>query len=157
PQGRWSERVGSLDPTEVAMSVFHTPADMFEIGRDECLQLLGAHRVGRIAFVAEGQPLVFPVNYALDGETIVFRSDKGSKLTHAPLTKVAFDIDDIDEGNGEGWDVVVQGHADDITDALDERSEVLRNLPIDPFPPGLKWNWVRIVPSTITGRRIVAR
>src|SRR5947207_6690618 len=101
------------------MSVFHNRAEMFEINRDECLQLLAGRRVGRIAFVADGQPLVFPVNYALDDETIVFRSDKGTKLTHAPLTKVAFEIDAIDETNGEGWDVVVQGHADDITDALD--------------------------------------
>ena len=139
------------------MSIHHNRTEMFEIGRDECLQLLANRRVGRIAFVADSQPLIFPVNYALDGETIVFRSDKGTKLTHAPLTKVAFEIDDIDEASGQGWDVVVQGHADDITDALDERSELLRNLEIEPFPPGLKWNWVRIVPSTITGRRIVAR
>ena len=139
------------------MAAFHNRSELFEISREECLQLLASRRVGRIAFVADGQPLVFPVNYGLDGDMVVFRSDEGTKLTHAPLTKVAFEVDDIDEANGEGWDVVVQGHADDITDALDEHSEVLRDLPIHPFPPGLKWHWVRIVPTAITGRRIVAR
>ena len=35
------------------------------LAEDECLRLLSLHGVGRIAVVIEGQPLIFPVNYAL--------------------------------------------------------------------------------------------
>src|SRR5262249_27002799 len=100
---------------EVQMSVFYNRSDLVEIGADEGVRLVHSRRVGRLGFVADGQPLIFPVNYAVDGETIVFRTDPGTKLDSAPLTKVAFEVDDIDETNGEGWDVLIQGRADDIT------------------------------------------
>ena len=139
------------------MSVFYNRSDLVEIGADECVRLVQSRRVGRLGFVADGQPLIFPVNYAVDGETIVFRTDPGTKLDSAPLTKVAFEVDDIDETNGEGWDVLIQGRADDITETIDERSEFLRGSPVEPFAPGLKWHWIRVVPTVISGRRIVAR
>jgi nitroimidazol reductase NimA-like FMN-containing flavoprotein (pyridoxamine 5'-phosphate oxidase superfamily) len=139
------------------MSVFYNRSDLVEIGADECIRLLQSRRVGRLGFVADGQPLIFPVNYAVDGETVVFRTDEGTKLDSAPLTSVAFEVDDIDEENGEGWDVLIQGHADDITESIDDRSEFLRGSTVKPYAPGLKWHWMRIVPTTISGRRIVAR
>jgi uncharacterized protein len=42
--------------------------------REACLALLAAEEVGRFVCVAGGQPHIVPVNYALDGETIVFRT-----------------------------------------------------------------------------------
>src|SRR3954463_3559743 len=130
---------------------------MAEIGADECMKLLATRRVGRLAFVVDGQPLVFPVNYAVDNGSVVFRTDRGSKLTNAPMSKVAFEVDDINEETIEGWDVVVQGHADDITGSIDERSEALKHIVIEPFAPGLKWHWIRIVPTMVTGRRLFSR
>jgi nitroimidazol reductase NimA-like FMN-containing flavoprotein (pyridoxamine 5'-phosphate oxidase superfamily) len=139
------------------MSVFYNRSDLIEISADECVRLLQSRRVGRIGFVADGQPLIFPVNYAFDGESVVFRTDTGTKLDRAPLTKVCFEVDEIDEENGEGWDVLIQGRADDITESIDERSEFLRGEPVQPFAPGLKWHWIRVVRTEISGRRIVAR
>ncbi|MGN6299457.1 MAG: pyridoxamine 5'-phosphate oxidase family protein, partial [Angustibacter sp.] len=37
---------------------------------DECLQALAAKRVGRIALTHRALPVVFPVNYVLDGHSI---------------------------------------------------------------------------------------
>ena len=139
------------------MSVFHSRTELVEVGQEECLRLLRTRRVGRVAFVADGHPLILPVNYAVDAATIVIRTDRGTKLASMPLTNVAFEVDDIDEVGAQGWDVVVQGHADDITDSIDRRSEVLRALRIDTFAPGMKWHWIRISPTTISGRRLVAR
>ena len=139
------------------MSVFHSRTELIELAPQECMSLLASRRVGRVAVVADGHPMVFPVNYAFDAATIVFRTDKGTKFSNAPMRYVAFEVDDIDDQTGEGWDVVVQGRADDITDTVDQRSEFLRGLPLEPFAPGLKWHWVRIVPRSITGRRLVSR
>ncbi len=48
--------------------------------RHECLRLLASQPVGRVAVVVDAWPMIFPVNYALDGDSIVFRTDEGSKL-----------------------------------------------------------------------------
>lgn len=125
-----------------------------ELGDAECRQLLGAHHVGRIGVVAGGWPVVLPVNYVFDGARVAIRSDPGSKLTAADLGRVAFEIDGIDEGGRQGWSVLVQGRGFEITDALDEVSELMRALPVDPWAPGDKAHWIRIDPERVTGRRL---
>jgi nitroimidazol reductase NimA-like FMN-containing flavoprotein (pyridoxamine 5'-phosphate oxidase superfamily) len=62
----------------------------------ECVDLLAQHSLGRLAFVGKVgvMPLIIPVNYMVDGETLVFRTDPGSKLTAAILgAPVAFEVD----------------------------------------------------------------
>ena len=99
-----------------------TPVDEItieELSEDECLALLGAHSVGRLAVVRDKQPLIFPVNYVLEGRTVAFRTDPGTKLTWATLGRVAFEIDSTDPLRLEGWSVLVQGIGTEITEALD--------------------------------------
>lgn len=122
--------------------------------RDDCLQFLAHHHLGRLGVVADGQPIVLPVNYALDGESIVFRSDEGTKLHAALGQAVAFEIDGADNLAHAGWSVLVTGRATVVPDRDHER---LGRLPLGPWCPGPKATWVRIVPSSITGRRINAR
>lgn len=131
--------------------------ELRELSSDENRRLLSEHRVGRIAVVVGGAPLIFPVNYVFDGERVVFRTDEGLKLRHAPLRRVAFEIDGLDEAAGTGWSVLVQGFTYEITRAIDQFSEELRRLPVTPFAPGEKAHWIEIVPHTITGRRLEAR
>jgi len=138
------------------MTVWMPGSDLKTLDEDECLRLLATKRVGRLAVVLDGQPAVFPVNYAVDGSTIVFRTGTGTKLDAAELGLVAFEVDDIDEHKACGWDVLIQGHADDITTAVDHRSEELRRLPVRPWAPDLKDRWVRILPTTITGRALLS-
>jgi nitroimidazol reductase NimA-like FMN-containing flavoprotein (pyridoxamine 5'-phosphate oxidase superfamily) len=45
-----------------------------DLSIDECLELLRTHQFGRIAVVIDGGPVVFPINYAIDG-AVVFRTD----------------------------------------------------------------------------------
>ena len=50
-----------------------------ELTRPECLRLLAARPIGRLAVItAEGLPMIVPVNYVLDGETVLFRTDVGT-------------------------------------------------------------------------------
>jgi nitroimidazol reductase NimA-like FMN-containing flavoprotein (pyridoxamine 5'-phosphate oxidase superfamily) len=125
-----------------------------ELPASECLDLLRSHHLGRIGVVVDGRPIVFPVNYALDGEAVVFRTDTGTKLSGAAMGKVAFEIDGADEVTRTGWSVIVQGVGSEITTALDHRSEQLRRLEVDPWVPGDRGRWVEILPQQITGRRL---
>jgi hypothetical protein len=122
------------------------------IPREECVRLLAAHGLGRIAIVVRDQPLVLPVNYALDGERVVFRTDPGTKLHGAIGGPVAFEIDGFDPLYHEGWSVLVVGTAEVVQD----RGELARlaTLPLGPWVPGPKAHWVRLRPGAITGRRI---
>jgi len=125
-----------------------------DLSRPECLELLGRGRLGRIAVVENDQPVIFPVNYAFDNGTVVFRTDAGTKLATAPLARVAFEIDDIDTASRRGWSVVVQGVGEDITDSVDASSDQLLHLNVDTWMPGGRDHWVKIVPRSITGRRL---
>lgn len=122
--------------------------------KEECLRLLAEHEVGRLGFVVGNQPLVLPVNYVLDGETVIIRTDLGEKLSNVPLRRVAFEIDEIAVGLKEGWSVLVKGVGEDVSSSIDPRSEHLRALPLTPWAPGAKDHWLRIVVTEITGRRL---
>ena len=127
-----------------------------ELDQHDCLMLLASQEVGRVAVVDGEQPLIFPVNYQVDGNTVVFRTDPGTKLQTAALRRVAFEVDDFDAQSRKGWSVLVRGVGQEITTAIDPRSERMRTLPVQPWAHGTKRHWVRIVPTTITGRRVIA-
>ena len=80
-----------------------------ELDVDECVKLLSVHHIGRVAVVVDGQPLIFPVNYAMAGHHVVFRSDPGTKLHAAVDQQVAFEIDGVDGMYHSGWSVLVVG------------------------------------------------
>lgn len=122
---------------------------------DECLQLLETHHVhvGRIAFVDGGDPIILPINYWFDRGSVVFRSDEGSKLDSLrDGRRIAFEVDAVDETWEQGWSVLVQGRAEEVADPGE--LEELRRLPIRPWAGGEKAHFLRIQPSTISGRRI---
>ncbi len=125
-----------------------------ELSRDECLAILGYHRFGRLAVVEEGQPDVFPVNYALDGDRIVFVTRPGTKLEHAGLDRVAFEVDEFASEGDSATSVVVKGTAFEITGALDEASVRERSLVVPTWVLPDEVHWVRIVPRDISGRRV---
>jgi nitroimidazol reductase NimA-like FMN-containing flavoprotein (pyridoxamine 5'-phosphate oxidase superfamily) len=122
------------------------------IPRDECVRLLQSRHLGRLAVVIDARPLVFPVNYAMDGDRVVFRTAEGTKLHAASHEEVAFEIDDADARYHTGWSVLVVGFGEDVGDApTRERYEA---LPVRPWGEGNKPHWIRIRPRAITGRRI---
>jgi len=125
-----------------------------ELGETECLLLLGRYTVGRLAVVQDGRPAVFPVSYRRDGGTIVFRSDDGAKLAAiGDCDAVAFEIDDLDPRTRSAWSVALMGRAQEVTDAEEVAS--LGRLHLEPWAPGAKGRFIRIVPDSISGRRIV--
>jgi nitroimidazol reductase NimA-like FMN-containing flavoprotein (pyridoxamine 5'-phosphate oxidase superfamily) len=129
--------------------------DVELIERDECIRLLATQEVGRIGFVDHGAPDVLPVNYALDGDAIVFATATGAKFWAAERAQVAFEVDATDPIAKTGWSVVVHGQAQEVTtlDAPDLLRRV-RELRVDPWAGGDRPHLVRIAPRTISGRRV---
>jgi nitroimidazol reductase NimA-like FMN-containing flavoprotein (pyridoxamine 5'-phosphate oxidase superfamily) len=123
-----------------------------EVAPADCRQLLGSHHLGRVAVVAGDQPLVFPVNYAVSGNRIVFRSDPGTKLSAAIGKRVAFEIDAFDPQYHEGWSVLVVGTAREETDPA--RLHDYEQLPLTPWCAGPKAHWIVIEGGAVTGRRL---
>lgn len=124
-----------------------------ELAEDECLELLAAKQVGRLALVDPDGPLVVPVNYALHHGTVFFRTSPHTAVgRHARSAPVAFEVDDIDDFTQSGWSVLVRGRAeyvdpDDLPTAAGEGPK--------PWPQGVRTLHVRIVPRSITGRRLL--
>ena len=144
------------DAQDGARSAAHNEgaAELEHLSRSECLNLLALAQVGRVGLVIADQTEILPVNYALDGETILFRTAEGSVLNHASMADVAFEVDHLDERARTGWSVLVKGHADDIADAIDATSERLRRLTLVTWTPGSRQRWFVIRPRSITGRRL---
>jgi nitroimidazol reductase NimA-like FMN-containing flavoprotein (pyridoxamine 5'-phosphate oxidase superfamily) len=131
-----------------------------ELDEDECLRLISPGGIGRIAFTGRFGPTVLPVNYQLHEGTIVFRTQQDSPtdedlrtgIAHAEY-KVAFEIDEVSPSTREGWSVLIQGPAHHV-DSAAERASVLE-AGVEPWAGGARELFLRIIPSRITGRRIV--
>ena len=119
-----------------------------------CWNLLATTTFGRVGLLVDGKPEVLPVNYAIDGESILVRTAEGTVLTQADLTVVAFEADHVDLHNHSGWSVMVQGFARDIGDAVDPNSQRLKKLSLVTWAPGNRDRWIHIVPEKVTGRRM---
>jgi len=131
-----------------------THTGMEIIPRQECLRLLAGQTVGRLGFVVGDQPMIMPVNYALVGDIVVFRTGEGPKLDGSRQAKVVFEVDRIDADRQEGWSVLLQGVALEITDVDDWFADELRQAAGPTWLPVAPGHFVRIVPTLISGRRL---
>ncbi len=119
---------------------------------EECWDLLRGNTVGRLAIAIAGKPDIFPINYVVDNESVVFRSGPGTKLAaSALLHDVAFEIDGYEAGDRTAWSVVVKGRAHQI-ERMEDVYEA-EDLPLFPWVANPKPDIVRITPSLVTGRR----
>jgi uncharacterized protein len=121
-----------------------------------CWELLGSASVGRVGVLNDSAPEIYPVNHAVDGQTIVFRTDPGTKLRSLLRSPaVRLEVDGVDPADATGWSVLVKGRAEQIRDT-DDLANVAW-LPLRPWTLGDKVHWIRIVPAEVTGRRIWSR
>lgn len=131
------------------------PTTLFEtLDELECYHRLATVPFGRLVATSGALPLVVPVNFALDGRAIVFRTDSAGPLAAATRgAVVAFQADSIDTGTRCGWSVLVTG----VAEAVTEVSDVVRmeQLGIATWAPGPRNHYVRIVPGLVTGRHLV--
>jgi nitroimidazol reductase NimA-like FMN-containing flavoprotein (pyridoxamine 5'-phosphate oxidase superfamily) len=125
------------------------------IDPDTCRALLAGEEIGRLALVVGRAPAIFPLNYALDGDAVVFRTAPGTKLDHAERGPVAFEVDGLDREQRTGWSVVVHGRLEEVTQFDAATLARVSALALYPWAEGVKDHWLRLVPSHISGRRVV--
>ena len=121
------------------------------LDRQECVRRLGEDVIGRLAVSHAGRPEIFPVNYMMDGEHIVFRTASGTKLAAAGRGPACFEIDSFDRAHSRGWSVVATGRLEEVGLAQAAFQHV-HLLPVEPWAEGTKDHWMRLVPERITGR-----
>lgn len=132
-------------------------ATMQVIPADECYRLLAGHELGRIGVLAGGYPVILPVNYVLDGTTLVIRTDSTTILRSAEHANVTFEVDEIDRRSRTGWSVLVRAQAEEVGEAHRwELVERTLDADVQPWAPGDRGHWVRLIAHGISGRRIVA-
>jgi len=119
----------------------------------ECFDLLEPGGIGRIGIAAEEGVIILPVNYVISGQSIIYRTAPDTLLALHVNTQVSFEADQCDEVLQEGWSVLVQGHAHEVTDEHQvKRLEDTTRL--KPWAPGARDVYVRLAPTEISGRRI---
>jgi nitroimidazol reductase NimA-like FMN-containing flavoprotein (pyridoxamine 5'-phosphate oxidase superfamily) len=119
----------------------------------ECLQLLADRHVGRLAYCTADGPRIVPMNYAIAGHTLLFRTGYGTEAAgQLPGRPVAFEVDEIDEFLQAAWSVVVVGDAQLVPPAT------LRVLDLPQFPQpwaaGDRSMVLQLSLSTVSGRRV---
>lgn len=118
-----------------------------------CLRLLASVSVGRVGFFADGELVMLPVNHVMDGQDPVFCTAQGSKLSAAEgQDLVAFEADEYDAQTQSGWSVLVTGRAEVVYE--DAEIDRLSRLGLRPWAAMVERPfWIRIRPTSVTGRR----
>lgn len=124
------------------------PGRLVVLSGDECWDLLRTRPVGRVGWCGIEGVSVVPVNYAIDGDTVLLRTTPYSLMARdCAGREVAFEVDEINDERHEGWSVLVRGRC--------EREE----RPSDgqrPWATGSRLLGLRISVRSLTGRRIVS-
>lgn len=116
----------------------------------ESWDLLARVALGRLVTAVGGEPEIFPVNFVVQDRTVLFRTAEGTKLASVAVnSRVLFEADD--HNPAEGWSVIVTGRAHLLeSDADIQQAQQAHLLP---WTAWTKPHYVRILPSTVTGRR----
>ncbi len=126
-----------------------TEEPITELSAEECWEYLQSNTVARLAVSVNNEVDIFPLNYYADGTTILFRTAPGTKLLELSVNnRVALEIDGHTET--DAWSVVVKGTARPIE--LQSEINEADETPLTPWVPTLKYRYVRIEPTQLTGR-----
>lgn len=131
----------------------HSPDQRIEeLSTSTCWSLLRDVPIGRIALPGDRDIEVFPVNFLVDGGTIVLRTAAGTKLSLiGARSRATFEVDDIDVVAQMVWSVVLKG-AVDVVHGHDAIIKTF-DMEVPTWQSGPKPTYVRLVPDSVTGRR----
>ncbi len=116
---------------------------------EQSWKLLEHTKHGRLVLNVGGETDIFPINYKADDGALYFRSGAGTKVAELTVNdQVLFETDGI--LSDQAWSVIVRGTAEVLEHAAD--IQYARDLGISPWVPTVKDFFVKITPSSISGR-----
>jgi nitroimidazol reductase NimA-like FMN-containing flavoprotein (pyridoxamine 5'-phosphate oxidase superfamily) len=119
-----------------------------ELSELDCWEVLRRNELGRLGFHLLDEVHIVPVNYVVDGDALLFRTQEGSKLLGVVLnSNVAFEVEEV--GTDAARSVVVHGEARQLNEHEAHRAE---QLPLHTWVPGERYEVVEIRPTSLTGR-----
>lgn len=123
------------------------------LGLDECWDLLAQEELGRLAYRLVDEVHIVPLNYVVDGRTLLIRTGSGNKLLAAALhSDVALEIDWHDDASA--WSVVVRGR---LRRLQEDEKHRLDGVSLRPWIDTPKDDVVELTPEAVTGRRFRLR
>jgi nitroimidazol reductase NimA-like FMN-containing flavoprotein (pyridoxamine 5'-phosphate oxidase superfamily) len=129
-------------------------AKIMDLDRAESLRLLAAKKVGRLAFVNDGVPMIMPMNFTLAGDQLIIRTLAHGSVARAVDNAVAFEVDDIDDFLEAGWSVVVSGRVTLLSEA--ELARLHGGEP-EPWAEGPRTLFLAIAIEQVSGRQLIPR
>ena len=113
--------------------------------------------IGRLAVSIDALPVILPVHFFLDAESVVFHSVASSRLDAATVDNVvAFQADSYEPGGRSGWSVLLQGVARTATEETTRRWATTGPGPWW-TPPDEELRLVRVPATALNGRRFTSR
>jgi hypothetical protein len=123
----------------------------------ECRRLLALaakdRRIGRLGIATEQAPVVIPVNFTFHGGLVLARVGTGSISRAVAGQLVAFEVDEVNEGTGLAWSVLVRG----LAILVDNPTETELGMAAEPLVPEPGDMVLTVRPDRITGRRFAVR
>jgi uncharacterized protein len=116
------------------------------------LEVAWPNRGWTAAVIVDGHPDVFPINFAVDNQTLVLRTGSGTK--HRAIEAddvVAVEADSVSAEFGMAWSVVVKGKANIDGPAGPALDKIRRAL--FPWQGVGQEHLIRVTPHSVTGRR----
>ena len=120
-----------------------------ELSVEQCWELLQDDEFGRLAYRLVDEVHLVPINYAVDGRSLLFRTASGNKLLAAALeSDVAFEIDWHDDVTA--WSVVARGQLRRLGEDEAHRAD---GLSLHPWVDTPSHDVIELDPEAVTGRR----
>ncbi|MFI6586142.1 pyridoxamine 5'-phosphate oxidase family protein [Embleya sp. NPDC050493] len=122
------------------------------LDRRETLELMAGAPLGRVVVTEGALPAVHVVEFAFDGESVIFRAPADSTLAKAASEAVvAFQADHIDPTTRTGWTGTITGHACRVHVPADVAR--LARL-VSEATPAADQAWFSITSEFVTGRLV---
>lgn len=129
--------------------MYYGDSSVTQLDEQQCRERLAGEELGRLAVNVRDRLDIYPVNFVYDKGDIYFRTAPGTKLLELTIhSEVVFEVDG--HTDADAWSVVARGTAERIE--RDQQIEEAYQLPLRPWIPTLKMNWVRIRITQLTGR-----
>lgn len=139
-----------MKPRRAASATMHPS---IELSRAECLHLLRQKSLGRVAFQTANGLRVFPLNYVVHDDRIVFRTlPYGVIARSIRASDVAFEVDDVDEELRSGWSVLAVGRCQRLEEP--ELTSFRHSEVPQPWVEGTRELYFAIRWKGLSGRRL---